>query len=136
MYSIRNTNSLLVLFLLGFTTPNAHVLATAPANDYQKKLMQAAKMNRLFQLPNAQVLNQAISPLMMDYFLEKTRLIEKIADRQLKEAGIYLAVDLACYDYAKYLKENMSPSMLGGDLISEEMKILLIDAIIANSLIL
>ncbi|MBA3814350.1 MAG: hypothetical protein H0X26_07680 [Alphaproteobacteria bacterium] len=136
MYRIRNIISLLALFLLGITGINAHIPATTPMTVYEKKLLQAAKMDRLFQLPKAQVLNQAISPLMLEYFLEKSGLIEKIADRQLRETGIYMAVALAFYDYEKFIKENMPPAMIEHSLIHEEMKIRLIDAIISNSLVL
>jgi len=133
--------SLLALFLLGITGINAHIPATTPMTVYEKKLLQAAKMDRLFQLPKAQVLNQAILPpgreyLGMEYFLEKSGLIEKIADRQLRETGIYMAVALAFYDYGKYIKENMPPAMIEHSLIHEEMKIHLIDAIISNSVVL
>ncbi|EKE08841.1 MAG: hypothetical protein ACD_16C00248G0023 [uncultured bacterium] len=69
----------------------------------------------------------------MECFLEKSALIDKIAGRRLKEAGIYLAVDLVYYDYIKDLKNNMPDSML--ELVTglEEMKPLLIEVILRAS---
>ena len=97
-------------------------------------------MNRSFQLPNAQILNQVLSDLgmSMDYFLEKSGLLNKLADRCLMESGIYVAVNLAYYDYYKYIKDNISddifPSMLETAAMTyEEMKPQLIDVIIGAS---
>ena len=74
----------------------------------------------------------------MEYFLEKSGLINKLVDRCLKESGIYMAVELAHYDYYKYMKGNISddipPSMLETAAMTlEEMKPQLIDAIIGAS---
>ena len=69
----------------------------------------------------------------MEHFLEKTALVDKIADRHLKELGIYLLVDLAYYDYGQDLKDDMSPSVLQAVISLEEMKPLLIDTIIRAS---
>ena len=63
----------------------------------------------------------------------KSGLLDKIADRHLKEMGIYMAVELAYSDYGQYVKDNMSPLMLEAAIILEEMKPLLIDAIIRAS---
>ena len=102
-------------------------------DDYEKKLKQVAKENRSFQLPDALTLNQALSALGMDYFLENTGLIDKLANRHLKESGIYIAIELAFYDYGQYVKNNMPPSLQEISLIHPEMKLVLIEAIIRVS---
>lgn len=63
----------------------------------------------------------------------KTGLDDKIADRHLKETGIHVAVNLAYYDFCQYLKDDMSPSVLQAVIILEQLKPLLIDAIIRAS---
>lgn len=134
MYRTITTGSLLALFAIGIIDfVNTPAFATAPINDYKKQLRQVAKANRSFQLPNALILEQAIPGWGMEYFLEKSGLLDKIADRHLKETGIYVAVERAYYDYGQYVKDNMSPSMLEAGIILEEMKPLLIDAIIRAS---
>ena len=134
MYGTITTGSLLALFAIGiidFVNTSAFVMT--PINDYEKQLRQVAKANRSFQLPNALILTQAISDCGMQYFLEKSDLLDKIADRHLKEIGIYVAIELAYYDYGQYVKDNMSPLMLEAAIILEEMKPLLVDAIIRAS---
>lgn len=123
----------LLAFLVGVIGLNACTSVTTPLNDYEKKLRQTTKENRSFQLPNAQILTEAISSPGMEYFLEKTGLIDKIANRHLKETGIYMAVELAYYDYGQYVKKNMSESMLVSTILLEDMKPLLIEAIVRAS---
>ena len=134
MYRTIATGSLLALFAVGIIDfVNTPASATTPINDYKKQLRQVAKANRSFQLPNARILKQAMSDLGMEYFLEKTGMLYKIAGRRLNEMGIYIAVDLAYYDYHKYLKNNMPQPMLEAAIILEDMKPLLIDTIIRVS---
>jgi hypothetical protein len=123
---------------VGTTAPA--LATTPPMNDYEKKLRQVAKVNRSFQLPNALILNQVLSGLgvSMEYFLEKSGLLDKIADLCIMESGIYMAVELAYYDYYKYIEnnitDNISSSMLEiAAMAHEEMKPRLIDAIIGAS---
>lgn len=113
---------------------------SASMNDYKKKLEQVAEMKRFFQLPDALVLSQALlNPALSrpdwEYFLEKTNLIDKLAGRHLSEIGIYMSVDLAYYDYIKYLQDNNLPQqMLESVIAQEEMtKPLLIETIIHAS---
>lgn len=138
MYKAIGVGFLLALFSGGIiafvNAPTTTATSdTTPMNDYEKQLKQAAKVNRSFQLPNARILNQVISDLGMEYFLEKTGLDDKIADRHLKETGIHVAVNLAYYDFGQDLKDDMSPSVLQAVIILEQMKPLLIDAIIRAS---
>lgn len=92
--------ALLLVSLIGTLVP-AFATALPINNDYQRKLKQVEKVNRSFQLPNAQILNQVLSGLgmSMEYFLEKSGLLNKLADRCLMESGIHVAVNLAYYDY-------------------------------------
>ena len=142
MHRIVTAVSLLALLLVSLIGTLVPAFATALPinNDYQRKLKQVEKVNRSFQLPNAQILNQVLSGLgmSMEYFLEKSGLLNKLADRCLMESGIYVAVNLAYYDYYKYIKDNIadniSPSMLEtAAMTHEEMKPHLIDAIIGVS---
>lgn len=142
MYGIITASSLLALLLISLISTPVPVFATAPPinNDYQRKLKQVEKVNRSFQLLNAQILNQVLSGLgmSMEYFLEKSSLLNKLADRCLMESGIYVTVNLAYYDYYKYIKDNIadnvSPSMLETIAMThEEMKPHLVDAIIGAS---
>lgn len=72
MYRIITASSLLALLLVSLISTPVPVFATAPPinNDYQRKLKQVEKVNRSFQLPNAQILNQVLSGLgmSMEYF--------------------------------------------------------------------
>ncbi|OJW49643.1 MAG: hypothetical protein BGO67_03815 [Alphaproteobacteria bacterium 41-28] len=135
MHRIVITGSLLALLLASLIGTFIPASATTPINDYERKLKQVAKANRSFQLPNALILNQILSGLGpgMEYFLEKSGLLNKIADRCLLESGIYIAVELAYYDYNKYVKHNMPPSMPEMALMPKEMKPHLIDVIIKAS---
>lgn len=141
---MHRTIAMIFLFVLCLVGIVDIIDATTLTNDYENKLRQIAKANRLLQLPNALILKQAISNsnLDMEYFIEKTGLIDKIADRQIKELGIYLSVDLACYDYIKYLKNNLNENIahstlelliIDANTLCEETKPLLIDAIIRIS---
>lgn len=135
MHKIATAGSLLALLSVSLIGTSVLAYATTPINDYERKLKQVAKANRSFQLPNALILNQVLSDLGpgMEYFLEKSGLLNKIADRCLMESGLYVAIELAYYDYNKYMKDNIPPPMLEGALIHEEIKPHLIDAIIGAS---
>jgi len=62
-------------------------------------------------LPDAKTLSERFHAADLDYFNEKTKIINQLANQKKALLGVALAVELALYDFSEYIK-NPIISML------------------------
>lgn len=61
----------------------------------------------LITLPEAKVLTARLQQAGFDDFIEKTDIVKNLAGQQKEALGVNMAVELALYDYNKYLENPM-----------------------------
>ena len=66
----------------------------------------------LVTLPGKDVLKSRLRAQGFDHFVEKTKIIDMLADQEKEVMGVIIAVELSLADYAEYLKQPMMVRMM------------------------
>lgn len=61
----------------------------------------------LVKMPSKEVLAKRLHEKGFDHFLEKTKIADKLADRELYPLGVVMQVELDMHDYGVYVKNPM-----------------------------
>jgi hypothetical protein len=68
--------------------------------------MDSGSSENAITLPSQEVLRKRLADEGFDYFMEKTKIDATLADKKLVPLGVGMAVELAMYDFAKYIKKD------------------------------
>ena len=92
-----------------------------------------AAMEKTIKMPNKNELQRRLDEIGMTYFSEKTNIISQLADQEKVPLGVAMAVELAMYDYFKYVESVMPASMVRMQKIQMKMhKPLIFEALLKD----
>lgn len=87
-----------------------------------------ASAGKTLKLPNSEILQDRFSDNgALIYFNEKTKIIDKLANRELTTEAIAIIIGCALYDFQLYLKGNSHPAIFYRMLINQLIESLLQD---------
>lgn len=64
------------------------------------------------KLPCKEVLSQRFYENELSHFMEKTTIVQQLADKSKEPSGVALILDLALYDYSEYNKNPMMDAVM------------------------
>ncbi|MEX0940302.1 MAG: hypothetical protein WDZ41_03005 [Candidatus Babeliales bacterium] len=64
------------------------------------------------KLPSAEILTKRFEGKGFDHFIEKTNIVEELADKTFESVGVALKIELALHDYNENLQQPMMSIMM------------------------
>lgn len=91
-------------------------------------------MDKRITMPNKAVLRERLKAINMDHFMEKTNILDVLADKKKAVLGVNIAMELAIADYRKYLTQGPGASPATRPLLAAFLmnKPLLIEALLKD----
>lgn len=109
--STRDKKTVGKLFLSG-NIKDALKLVAVGDNKKLNTLNVSASKNDLVLMPHKNILEKKFCDLNLQYFAEKSKIIDHLAGNEFCPAGVVIAVDIATDDYREFAQNSNNPTLV------------------------